>query len=53
MKYKKVLIRLTIFLSVLLLGCAFKDYFVCKMMLVFMVGGYVIYWLIGKLFGVD
>ena len=52
-KFKKGLIWLAIFLSVLLPAWAFKDYFACRMILVFMVAGYVIYWLIGKLFDVD
>ena len=51
--------KLVIFLLVILLGWVFsvrspedKD-FVCKMLLFFVVASCVIYWLIGKLFGVD
>jgi len=47
---KKGLIRLAVFLSVLLPGWAFRDYFACRLILFLMVVGYAIYWLIEGFF---
>jgi hypothetical protein len=51
--YKKGLVRLAIFMSVFGSGWALIDYFVCRLIMIVIVVGWVIYWLIGGFFDID